>query len=138
MIDTREQEAYGFDCPTVRRMLDAGDYPVDGLEIAIAVERKSLPDFAATVIHQFERFAAELDRLSGRPSLPRSRLLGASRRLETAAFQFLKGRRCHHRRMGHPPTVFVLQKTENSLHPFLATRLLNIGEAQVARNPSHS
>jgi len=119
-------------------MLDAGDYPVDGLEMAIAIERKSLPCFAATAIHQFERFAAEVDRLSGRPSLPRSRLWGASRRLETAAFQFLKGRRCHHRRMGRPPTVFVLEETWDSLHPFSATRPLNIGEDRFARNPCHS
>ncbi|MBL7132879.1 MAG: ERCC4 domain-containing protein [Phycisphaerae bacterium] len=63
VIDTREQEAWGFDCPTVRRKLPAGDYSVDGLETAVAVERKSLGDFASTVIHHFERFAAELDRL---------------------------------------------------------------------------
>ncbi len=64
VIDTREQEPWGFDCPTVRRKLGAGDYSVDGLEAAVAVERKSQSDFASTVIHHFERFAAELDRLS--------------------------------------------------------------------------
>jgi len=64
VIDTREQEPYGFDCPTARRRLDAGDYSVDGLEDAVAVERKSLKDFRSTVIHDFTRFAAELQRLS--------------------------------------------------------------------------
>ena len=64
VIDTREQEPWGFDCPTVRRRLDAGDYSVDGLEGAVAVERKSLKDFASTVIHDFGRFSAELERLS--------------------------------------------------------------------------
>ena len=65
VIDTREIEPYGFDCATVRRKLDAGAYSVDGLETAVAVERKSLSDFTSTVIHHFERFAAELERLSG-------------------------------------------------------------------------
>ncbi len=64
IIDTREQEAWTFDCPTIRRKLDAGDYSVDGLESAVAVERKSLKDFVSTVIHDFARFAAELEKLS--------------------------------------------------------------------------
>jgi ERCC4-type nuclease len=64
VIDTREREPYGFDCPTVRRKLEAGDYSVAGLEDAVAVERKSLKDFVSTVIHDFVRFAAELQKLS--------------------------------------------------------------------------
>ncbi len=64
IIDTREQEGWDFDCPTIRRKLDAGDYSVDGLESAVAVERKSLKDFVSTVIHDFARFAAELEKLS--------------------------------------------------------------------------
>jgi len=64
VIDTREQEGWDFDCPTVRRKLDAGDYSVEGLEDAVAVERKSLADFVSTVIHNFKRFAAELQKLS--------------------------------------------------------------------------
>lgn len=64
VIDTREQAEYGFDCPTVRRKLEAGDYSVDGLESAVAVERKSLKDFVSTIIHDFTRFAAELQKLS--------------------------------------------------------------------------
>jgi ERCC4-type nuclease len=64
VIDTREIEPYGFDCPAVHRKLDAGDYSVDGLEGAVAVERKSLKDFVSTVVHDFKRFAAELQKLS--------------------------------------------------------------------------
>lgn len=65
VIDTREQEPYGFACPTVRQKLDAGDYSVAGHEDAVAVERKTLADFTSTVIHESDRFAAELDRLAG-------------------------------------------------------------------------
>ena len=64
VIDTREQEPYGFDCGTLRRKLEAGDYSVASLENVVAVERKSLADFTSTVIHDFERFAAELEKLS--------------------------------------------------------------------------
>ena len=64
VVDTREQEGWDFDCPTLRRKLDVGDYSVDGLEHAVAVERKSLKDFVSTVIHDFKRFAAELQKLS--------------------------------------------------------------------------
>ncbi len=64
IIDTREQEGWEFDCPTVRRKLEAGDYSVDGLDALVAVERKSLKDFVSTVIHDFPRFAAELEKLS--------------------------------------------------------------------------
>lgn len=64
VIDTREQLEFTFDCATVRRKLDAGDYSVDGLEHAVAVERKSLADFVSTVIHSAGRFAAELQKLA--------------------------------------------------------------------------
>jgi ERCC4-type nuclease len=64
VIDTREQEPYRFDCATEPRKLEAGDYSVAGLEDAVAVERKSLKDFVSTVIHDFTRFAAELQKLS--------------------------------------------------------------------------
>lgn len=67
VIDTREQEPFGFNCAMVRRALPAGDYAVDGREELAAVERKSLPDFVHTVIHDFGRFAAELDRLRQLP-----------------------------------------------------------------------
>jgi len=64
VIDTREQEPWSFDCPTVRHKLDAGDYSVVGAEDQIAVERKSLSDFVHSVIHSADRFAAELEKLS--------------------------------------------------------------------------
>ena len=53
VIDTREQEPYGFDpdlVRSVRRALPAGDYSVAGLEEMIAVERKTLDDFVGTVM----------------------------------------------------------------------------------------
>ncbi|MBX3387187.1 MAG: ERCC4 domain-containing protein [Phycisphaeraceae bacterium] len=64
VIDTREQQPYGFPCATERRKLDAGDYSVDGRESLIAVERKSLADFVRSVIHDGDRFHAELERLA--------------------------------------------------------------------------
>ena len=66
IIDTRENEPYGFDPRLVaaeRRALPAGDYSVRGLETAVAVERKSLDDFVSTVVHARQRFQAELCKL---------------------------------------------------------------------------
>lgn len=64
VVDTREQQEYSFACKTIRRKLEAGDYSVAGYEHRVAVERKSLPDFVHTVIHDFKRFAVELEKLS--------------------------------------------------------------------------
>ena len=53
VVDTREQEPYGFNpdlVRPVRRALPAGDYSVAGLEETIAVERKTLDDFVGTVV----------------------------------------------------------------------------------------
>jgi len=63
VIDSREQEPYSFACPVVRAKLDAGDYSVVGFEHCLAVERKSLSDLVHTVIHDAERFRAELTKL---------------------------------------------------------------------------
>ena len=63
-IDTREQKPYGFACATQTRKLEAGDYSAAGLEDRVAVERKSLPDFVHTVIHDSQRFHAELRKLA--------------------------------------------------------------------------
>ncbi len=60
VIDSREQEPYTFACEVVKAKLDAGDYSVAGFEQRVAVERKSLRDFVGTVIHDFDRFAREL------------------------------------------------------------------------------
>jgi DNA excision repair protein ERCC-4 len=67
IIDTREQEPYSFDprlATAVRRALPAGDYSVDGLDVCVAVERKTLDDFVSTVIHSRERFGEELRKLA--------------------------------------------------------------------------
>ena len=67
IVDTREQEPYSFDprlVTAVRRALPAGDYSVAGLEESVAVERKTLDDFVATVIHSRERFREELLKLA--------------------------------------------------------------------------
>lgn len=66
-IDSREQKPYGFNCATQTRKLDAGDYSVAGLEDRVAVERKSLPDFVRTVIHDSARFRVELEKLAALP-----------------------------------------------------------------------
>lgn len=67
IIDTREQEPYSFDsrlAAAVRRALPAGDYSVQGLEVRVAVERKTLDDFVSTVIHARRRFRDELQKLA--------------------------------------------------------------------------
>jgi DNA excision repair protein ERCC-4 len=64
VTDTREQAPYGFACQVIRKKLDAGDYSVEGREHVVAVERKSLADFVHTVIHDFPRFAVELEKLA--------------------------------------------------------------------------
>lgn len=64
VIDTREKQPYTFACPTLRQALPAGDYSVAGHQGDVAVERKSLPDFVHTVVHDTRRFDAELDKLA--------------------------------------------------------------------------
>lgn len=64
VTDTREQQPYSFPCAAKRKALAAGDYSVEGLEERVAVERKSLPDFVHTVIHDHERFGREMLLLS--------------------------------------------------------------------------
>jgi len=64
VADTREQHPYSFPCATNRKALAAGDYSVEGLEDRVAVERKSLPDFVHSVIHDHARFERELVVLS--------------------------------------------------------------------------
>jgi ERCC4-type nuclease len=67
VVDTREQQPYGFDpvhVTSVRRALPAGDYSLEGYEAAMAIERKSLEDFVASVIRRRARFTRELELLS--------------------------------------------------------------------------
>ena len=68
VVDTREQEPYAFDpreLAVVRRALPAGDYSLDGHEAALAIERKALEDFVASVIRDRDRFGRELHLFSG-------------------------------------------------------------------------
>lgn len=63
VVDTREQEPYAFDPAFVtvtRQALPAGDYSLPGYEASIAIERKSLADFVASVIRERARFLREL------------------------------------------------------------------------------
>ena len=62
IVDTREQRPYVFE-GSVRKALPAGDYSLEGLETQFAIERKSLDDWVSTVIHDANRFAAELAKL---------------------------------------------------------------------------
>jgi len=63
VVDTREKEPYSFNpqhIEVVKHALPAGDYSLLGMEYLVAVERKSLDDFAQTVIRGRERFKKEL------------------------------------------------------------------------------
>ena len=67
VVDTREQAPYAFDSKRFsveRRALPAGDYSLVGSEERVAVERKSLADFAQTVIRARRRFHEELKKLA--------------------------------------------------------------------------
>ena len=68
IVDTREQQPYTFDpvrFAVQRCALPAGDYSLAGLELEVSIERKSLNDFVGTVIGDWERFRAELQKLQG-------------------------------------------------------------------------
>jgi ERCC4-type nuclease len=71
VIDTREQRGYTFQSDriggVVHAALPAGDYSVQGCEMQIAVERKSLADYISTVVHAQERFGRELALLKTYP-----------------------------------------------------------------------
>ena len=61
IADSREKDPYTFgDIPTVRDKLEVGDYSISGLESCVAIERKNLDDFVATVIRGKDRFHNEL------------------------------------------------------------------------------
>ncbi len=66
-VDSREQLPYEFadhvadgSATLVRAALPVGDYSIAGYEDRVAIERKSLGDYVATVIHARERFGREL------------------------------------------------------------------------------
>ena len=69
IIDTREQRP--LDLAPLRSeagTLPTGDYSVHGLENAVAIERKSLPDLIACVGVERERFDREAQRLLAYPT----------------------------------------------------------------------
>ncbi len=68
IVDTREQTP--LDLAPLRMepgTLATGDYSLKGLEHAVAIERKSLPDMVACVGSQRERFDREVQRLLAYP-----------------------------------------------------------------------
>lgn len=67
LIDRREQRPWTWSEPginTERCTLATGDYSVAGLSEHLAIERKSLDDLVQTVIHNAQRWHAELERLA--------------------------------------------------------------------------
>lgn len=78
LVDTRENLPFGFAgihadakhrrrplvIPTRRGTIGQGDYSIDGLEDAVAIERKSLADLFSTLGQGRERFERELVRLA--------------------------------------------------------------------------
>ena len=68
VIDSREQAPFAFQheryAESVAEVgaLDTGDYSLSGLTDRVAVERKSLPDLAACLGRERERFERELQR----------------------------------------------------------------------------
>jgi len=69
--DSREQSPFHFDGEQYENIevqeasLTTGDYSLAGLESRVAVERKSLPDFMASISTGRERFERELIRARG-------------------------------------------------------------------------
>lgn len=73
LVDTREQAPFRFQniggtrfpllIPTKTATLQSGDYSIDGHELRVAVERKSIEDLYSTLTHGRERFVRELERL---------------------------------------------------------------------------
>ena len=62
LVDTRERHPFDFSrfpnwiADERRQALKAGDYSVEGMEELLVLERKTLADLVATVIHQRKRF----------------------------------------------------------------------------------
>lgn len=69
IVDTREQLPLSL-APLRQRegTLGTGDYSVAGLEEAICVERKSLPDLLACCGRERDRFERELERMMAYPN----------------------------------------------------------------------
>lgn len=66
VVDTRERVPWTFETQGFsfeRKMLEAGDYSISGLERRVAIERKSMDDFVHTVLRERARFYRELEAL---------------------------------------------------------------------------
>ncbi|OGT57703.1 MAG: hypothetical protein A3E01_02900 [Gammaproteobacteria bacterium RIFCSPHIGHO2_12_FULL_63_22] len=77
VTDTREQAPWSFDgihgdardrnrpliIPVVTRTLATGDYSIEGMELLVSVERKSIEDLYGTLGRERERFDREIVRL---------------------------------------------------------------------------
>ena len=66
VVDTREQLPWTFEglgLTTSRAKLAAGDYSLVGLELRVAIERKSIDDWIGTVLRDRARFYRELQLL---------------------------------------------------------------------------
>lgn len=67
IVDTREQRPWHFAegaARVIRGTLPTGDYALVD-DYAFAIERKSLDDFVQSVVHNYDRFTRELDRMDG-------------------------------------------------------------------------
>lgn len=60
IVDTREQQPWEFDHPTVIQKLDVGDYSVVGLEKIVSIERKRFSEFYSCLTNDRERFEREI------------------------------------------------------------------------------
>jgi len=69
VIAKNEQTPWSFPdtIKTVRGTLRTADYALED-DGNFAIERKSLPDFASTVVRDADRFERELDRMAGWPA----------------------------------------------------------------------
>lgn len=64
IVDSREQLPLDLaPVQTITGTLPTGDYSVVGLELVVAVERKSLPDLLGCIGQERERFEREIQRL---------------------------------------------------------------------------
>ena len=75
VADTREQRPYSFDglldkngklivVPVVRSGMPSGDYSIQGSEMVISIERKSLQDAYHSMTWGRQRFEREIGRLN--------------------------------------------------------------------------
>ena len=70
LVDTREQAPFNLARfanwieGERRATLETGDYTVEGMEGLICLERKSLNDLAATLMHNRERFFRQCERMT--------------------------------------------------------------------------